>query len=142
MALRLEDKKALVAEVSEVAQFPRQAFARVVQSSGSLGYALMLDMIERRRDLEDKVEQLLFKDVSAKLAELLLQLESEFGVSSSTGKGTLVGLKITHQEMANLIGATRETVSLTLSQFRRKGYIETDGRKVIIADREGLRALA
>jgi len=53
-----------------------------------------------------------------------------------------VALKITHQEMANLIGSTRETVSLTLSQFKRKGLIRTDGRKVIIADREGLKALA
>jgi CRP-like cAMP-binding protein len=53
-----------------------------------------------------------------------------------------VALKITHQEMANLIGSTRETVSLTLAQFKRKGLISTDGRKVILADREGLRALA
>ena len=57
-------------------------------------------------------------------------------------RGTLVALKITHQEMANLIGSTRETVSLTLAQFKRKGLISTDGRKVILADREGLRALA
>ena len=53
-----------------------------------------------------------------------------------------MALKITHQEMANLIGSTRETVSLTLSQFKRSGLIQTEGRKVILADREGLRALA
>ena len=52
------------------------------------------------------------------------------------------GAEITHQEMANLIGSTRETVSLTLSQFKRKGLIQTEGRKVILADPEGLRALA
>ena len=51
-------------------------------------------------------------------------------------------VKVTHQEMANLIGSTRETVSLTLSQFKRSGLIQTDGRKMILADREGLRALA
>ena len=43
--------------------------------------------------------------------------------------------------MANLIGSTRETVSLTLSQFKRKKLIATDGRKIILTDREGLRAL-
>ena len=42
----------------------------------------------------------------------------------------------------DLIGSTRETVSLTLSQFKRKGFIETEGRKVILADREGLRSMA
>jgi CRP-like cAMP-binding protein len=50
-------------------------------------------------------------------------------------------LKITHQELANLIGSTRETVSLTLSQFKRKRLISTEGRKVIISDADALRAL-
>ena len=50
-------------------------------------------------------------------------------------------MKITHQEMANLIGSTRETVSLTLSQFKRKGLIQNEGRRVILSDREGLKAL-
>jgi CRP-like cAMP-binding protein len=53
----------------------------------------------------------------------------------------MVALKITHQELANLIGSTRETVSLTLSQFKRKRLICTEGRKVIISDAESLRAL-
>ena len=54
-----------------------------------------------------------------------------------------MGLKITHQEMANLIGSTRETVSLTLSQFKRKGLIQTGGAQGHpLADPEGLRALA
>ena len=92
----------------------------------------------RRKDLETRVEQLIFKDVGAKLAELLLSLGHEHGIADE--RGMIVGLKITHQEMANLIGSTRETVSLTLSQFKRKGLIQTEGRKVILADPEGLRA--
>jgi CRP/FNR family cyclic AMP-dependent transcriptional regulator len=57
-------------------------------------------------------------------------------------RGTLVAIKITHQEMANLIGSTRETVSLTLSQFKKSGLITMDGRKVIVTDFDGLKALA
>jgi CRP/FNR family cyclic AMP-dependent transcriptional regulator len=79
-----------------------------------------------------------FRDVTSKLAELLVKLERH-GVDDA--RGTMVALKITHQEMANLIGSTRETVSLTLSQFKRKNLITTEGRKVIIADAEALRAL-
>ena len=88
--------------------------------------------------IENKLENPIFKDVNSKLAELLLRLGSEYGIDDS--RGTLVALKITHQEMANLIGSTRETVSLTLSQFKRSGLIRTDGRKVILSDREALRA--
>jgi len=127
-------------ENAMITEFPREEFEKLVQAHGMLGYRLTKSMLQRRREVENKVEQLLFKDVNAKLAELLLRLGSEYGVAS--GRGTLVALKITHQEMANLIGSTRETVSLTLSQFKRKGLIHTDGRKVILADPEGLRALA
>src|SRR5437764_539449 len=126
-------------ENAMVTEFPREEFEKLVQAHGMLGYRLTKSMLQRRREVENKVEQLLFKDVNAKLAELLLRLGNEYGVAS--GRGTLVALKITHQEMANLIGSTRETVSLTLSQFKRKGLIQTDGRKVIISDTEALRAL-
>jgi CRP-like cAMP-binding protein len=104
-----------------------------------LGLRLVRILAGRRRELEKRLENLIFKDVPAKLADLLLRLATEFGVDDS--RGMMVAIKITHQEMANLIGSTRETVSLTLSQFKRRGLIQTDGRRVIVADREGLRAL-
>jgi CRP-like cAMP-binding protein len=115
-------------------------FERLLQTYPLLGYRLAKVFALRRRELESAIESLVFKDVSAKLAQLLLRLGDEYGVEDA--RGTLVALKITHQEMANLIGSTRETVSLTLSQFKRRGLIHTDGRKVILADGEGLRALA
>src|SRR5262245_3917081 len=118
----------------------REEFEHLVERERSVGYRLTKVLAPRRREVEAKIEHLVFKDVNAKLAGLLIRLAGEYGVDDS--RGTLVALKITHQEMANLIGSTRETVSLTLSQFKRRGLIQTDGRKVIIADREGLRALA
>jgi CRP-like cAMP-binding protein len=123
-----------------VSEIERGRFEEIIQREGLIGYRLTKVVAQRRREVENKIEQLIFKDVNAKLAELLLRLASEYGIDDS--RGTLVSLKITHQEMANLIGSTRETVSLTLSQFKRKGLIQTEGRKVILADREGLRALA
>ncbi len=127
-------------EPSMTVEVEQTAFDRLLATSAGLGYQFTRAMISRRRELESKVEQLIFKDVGSKLAELLLKLGSEHGIEVK--KGLVLGVKITHQEMANLIGSTRETVSLTLSQFKRKGLIETEGRKVILADREGLRTLA
>jgi len=132
-----------MAEATEnalVSELDRVEFERLVQKEGLVGYRLTKIVAQRRRDVENKIEQLIFKDVNAKLAELLLKLAHEYGIEDS--RGTLVSLKITHQEMANLIGSTRETVSLTLSQFKKRGLIHIDGRKVILADREGLRALS
>jgi CRP/FNR family transcriptional regulator, cyclic AMP receptor protein len=123
-----------------VTEIQRPEFERLLQTQPMLGYRMTKVLAQRRREVESKIENLVFKDVNSKLAELLLRLATEYGVDDS--RGTLVALKITHQEMANLIGSTRETVSLTLAQFKRKGLIQTEGRKVIISDREGLRALA
>src|SRR3954451_9743306 len=127
-------------DASIAVEVERELVDRMLQTNGIAAYHFARALIARRKDLETRVEQLIFKDVGSKLAELLLNLGQEHGLVHE--HGTAVGLKITHQEMANLIGSTRETVSLTLSQFKRKGLIQTEGRRVILADLEGLRALA
>lgn len=119
---------------------PGEAVQELLDANAAVAAALARASLRRQRDLEVKMERLVFKDVGAKLAELLLQLAAEHGRQHRAG--VALGLRITHQELANLIGSTRETVSLTLSQWRRKGYLATEGRRIILADREGLRALA
>ncbi len=134
--------RAEMAEAMEnalVSEIPRAEFERLLETHPRMGLRLVKTLCERRRELENTVEKLVFHDVNAKLAELLLQLADDYGVDDA--RGTLVAVKITHQEMANLIGSTRETVSLTLSQFKRKKLIATEGRKIILSDREGLKAL-
>ena len=127
-------------ESTTVIEVEHEVLDQVLASSGMAAYWFARALIARRKDLESRVEQLIFKDVGAKLAELLLELGQQHGIEET--RGLVLGLKITHQEMANLIGSTRETVSLTLSQFKKKGLIQSEGRRVILADREGLRALA
>ena len=127
-------------ETTMSVELDRTGLDHLLANHAPVAYAFARALIDRWRGLQAKVEQLVFKDVGSKLAELLLRLGSEHGIEHR--RGLVLGLKITHQEMANLIGSTRETVSLTLSQFKRKGYIQTEGRKVILADREGLRSLS
>ena len=118
----------------------RGDFEALVDREHGIAVRLTRVLAERRREIEAKIEHLVFKDVNAKLASLLLRLAGEYGVVDA--RGTLVALKITHQEMANIIGSTRETVSLTLSQFKRRGLVLSDGRKIIVSSFDGLKALA
>jgi CRP/FNR family cyclic AMP-dependent transcriptional regulator len=136
---RHREEMAEAMENALVTQVPRERFEKLLQVHVGLAYSMTKVMCQRRREVERKMEDLVFKDVNAKLAELLLDLCDNYGVDDD--RGTLVAVKITHQEMANLIGSTRETVSLTLSQFKRSKLIATDGRKVIVTDRDGLQAL-
>lgn len=126
-------------ENAMVTEVQRDDFEQLLREHPSLGFQMTRLLAKRRLDLENKLETLVFRDVTSKLAELLLKLADEYGVEDS--RGTLVALKITHQELANLIGSTRETVSLTLSQFKKSRWICTEGRKVIISDTESLKAL-
>jgi CRP/FNR family cyclic AMP-dependent transcriptional regulator len=120
-------------------QVPQDRVKSLIARNGAFCAALAMMLCNQRRELERKMEDLIFKDVESKLAELLLKLSESYGVQDS--RGTLVSVKVTHQEMANLIGSTRETVSLTLSQFKKKNLITTQGRKVIITDKEALESL-
>ncbi len=86
----------------------------------------------RLKKIQSRVEDLVFRDVPARLAHLLLELSKTDG--DSDGSGIRIRAKLTHQEMANLIGCSRETVSATLGLFREEGLIRMDGRSITIVD--------
>lgn len=90
----------------------------------------------RLKKIENRIENLVFRDVPSRLAGLLLQLARELGVED--GRGILLQVRLTHQELAGLIGSTRETVSATLGEFRRQGLVEIGQRKIVLRDTAGL----
>ncbi|HEY5649070.1 MAG TPA: Crp/Fnr family transcriptional regulator [Nitrospiria bacterium] len=90
----------------------------------------------RLKKIENRVENLVFRDVPSRLAQLLIQLSEEVGVKDA--RGILFRVKITHQDLASLIGSTRETVSATLGEFKKKGLIDIDQRRIILKDSKGL----
>lgn len=93
----------------------------------------------RLKKIESRIEDLVFKDVPARLAHLLIELSKEFGLQEN-GR-TRLNVKISHQELANLIGSTRETVTATLGDFKRRGLIAFDGRRLVILREKELERL-
>jgi CRP-like cAMP-binding protein len=81
---------------------------------------------------------MLFRNVEGRLAEFLLKAADRWGVP--TPKGVLISAPITHLEIAQSIGSTRETVTLTLGALRREGLLDVAGRRLIVKDREALAA--
>jgi len=80
------------------------------------------------------------RTAKARLCTALLHLATEFGVRDS--RGTIVNLRLTHREFADLVGTTRETVSQALSQLRASGLIQSEGKRVVLLDLPALEALA
>lgn len=93
----------------------------------------------RLRRIQSRIEDLVFRDVPARLAHLLLALSKSDGVKNP--QGIRLKAKLTHQEMSNLIGCSRETVSTTLGQFRDDGLVQLDGRTITIVNENGLAQL-
>ncbi len=94
----------------------------------------------RRRQLEMRLVDMVFKGVPQRLAALLVNLAGD--EPQRADQGIPVPFKLTHQEMANLVGSTRETVTTTLHHFREEGFIDLIKRRVIILDMPGLKESA
>ncbi|MDP3092935.1 MAG: Crp/Fnr family transcriptional regulator [Nitrospira sp.] len=93
----------------------------------------------RLKKIQSRVEDLVFREVPARLAHLLSELGKTEGAADK--QGVRLKVKLTHQEMANLIGCSRETVSTTMGQFRDDGLIQMDGRTITILSEKGLSRL-
>jgi CRP/FNR family transcriptional regulator, cyclic AMP receptor protein len=116
--------------------FKKVDLLQLIKKRPAITYRLAKVIGERRKEAEKNMESFLYKGVRERLANLLLKLSNDYGIKDSRGK--MLRIKITHQDLANLIGSSRETVSLTLGDFRREGYIDINERKIIIKDERGL----
>lgn len=120
--------------------FYREDFIALIRNRPDLMLHVMKVLAERLRRAEEEVTDLVFRDVPGRLAALLLRLAEAYGAEN--GRGLRLALRLTHQDMASMIGATRETVTNTLSRLRDAGLIAIDHRQIIIRNPEGLRALS
>ena len=96
-----------------------------------VGMHLMEIMGKRLMNAEARLEGLAFKSIPARLAALLLELQINNFVAGQT-----------HQNLAEMLGTYRETVTQTLSEWRARGVIKIDRKRIEICDREKLRRLA
>ncbi len=91
---------------------------------------------ERLRYVETKLSDFVFRSAPARLAKLLLELGEKTGEVDSSGLRLTV--RLTHQNLANLIGASRETVSAVLSQFQDQGLVSQDQRHIYLLNQSRL----
>ena len=140
LAIVDEGPRQTLAEVLEDAliyAINRKDFIDFTENKPDLAFKLTKLIGLRRRDVESKIEALVFRDVPSRLAALLLQLAANHGKPDQ--KGMRLNLKLTHQELGNLIGSTRETTTTWLNEFRKKGLIAFDRRQIIVLDLKELK---
>ena len=97
---------------------------------------LLQALAQRLRRTNEAMADLVFTDVPGRVAKALLDLAEKFGVSEPDG--TRVRHDLTQEELAQLVGASRETVNKALSEFASRGWLRLEGRTVLLLDSERL----
>ncbi len=124
---------------SRMLEIPKSAFLSAVRSTRPL-YEVTKRIGLRLIRWQSRVEDLVFYDARTRLARLLLRLAEEFG--RKMNHDLAVGLPLTEQEIATLIGTTRQTVSTILGEMLRTGVVVRRARELVVADPRALRELA
>jgi CRP/FNR family cyclic AMP-dependent transcriptional regulator len=97
---------------------------------------LLASLAQRLRRTNEAVGDLVFSDVPGRVAKALIDLGERFG--KKTEEGLFVHHDLTQEELAQLVGASRETVNKALADFAGRNWLKLDGRAVLITDFERL----
>ncbi len=117
-------------EASDALIIRRDQFVEIVEKSPKIALNMASVLSRRLRATDELIRSLAFFDVYGKVARVLLTLVEERG--RSTGEGTVIDLRLTHQELAELAGMSRETMTRTLSAFQRAGVLRIEGGMITI----------
>ena len=115
---------------ARVAVVRKTVLNEVIKRRPKFALKLFSSFSERLRQSEEAIESLLYREVSARLATLLSHLGDRFGEPHSSG--TVIRVRLTHQDLANMIFSTREAVSKEMSEFQRAGLIEIRDRRIVV----------
>ncbi len=118
---------------ARVAVVRKSVLSEVIKRRPQFAVKLLFSFSERIRQSDEVIESLLDREVSARLATLLLNLSDRFG--ETNGSGTVLNVRLTHQDLANMIVSTREAVSKVMSEFQRQGLIQVRNRRISVTPR-------
>ncbi|MBV8890300.1 MAG: Crp/Fnr family transcriptional regulator [Alphaproteobacteria bacterium] len=131
---RTADATAITA--CELLVVERRFFLPVLRSDPDLCITLMTMLCGRLRRTSEQVEDMLFRDVEARLAKILLRLAREHGESAP---GMLrIDVKLSQRELGDIAGATRESINKHLQAWQRSGIISLDKGSIVIRDADAL----
>tara|TARA_B100000809_G_scaffold196615_1_gene196127 strand:+ start:185 stop:907 length:723 start_codon:yes stop_codon:yes gene_type:complete len=106
-----------------------------------IGYRITKFSWRRIARLQQRLAEIMTKSVRVRLATMLVNLSTDYGADLPEG-GRSVGLTITHDDLARLVGSSREMVSKVMSSFRDEGFIRSSRKQINITDLPGLQQMA
>ena len=121
---------AVALERVECYTLQRSDFHKAIMKNPKIAILVLEAMSKRLRNTNNMVEDLIFLDVYGRVAKKLLELADTHGVK--TEEGVIIDVRLTQQELASMVGASRESVNKVLGYFTDKKFISTDKHRITI----------
>jgi CRP/FNR family cyclic AMP-dependent transcriptional regulator len=122
---------AIASERVECYTLQRTDFHRAIMKNPKIAIQAMEVLSKRLRNTDNMVEDLIFLDVYGRVAKKLLELGEAHG--SKTEDGSIrIEMRLTQQELASMVGASRESVNKVLGYFTDKNFISTDKHRITL----------
>jgi CRP/FNR family cyclic AMP-dependent transcriptional regulator len=123
-------------EEAEILAIPRDEMLAIMEQRPDIAMHVTKLVGLRRRRIENRLRNILFHSNRERVVALLLELIETHGEQEADG--WQIRLELSHQDLANLIGATRETVTLTLLRMKQEKLIKSHRRRIKVIDRDRL----
>ncbi|MDA8109335.1 MAG: Crp/Fnr family transcriptional regulator [Betaproteobacteria bacterium] len=127
-------------DASEVIAAPQDKFREFLLSHPRSALLCMEVLASRMRILGEIFVNLVSDDVNTRLAKLILRLGARYG--RRIGKDIVLNIPLTHQEIADMVGTTRQTVTSSLNALKRQGVLSIDNHLIRIESQEVLNELS
>lgn len=129
-------------EPCELLVIERTQFLELLEAAPQISIKLLVVLARRLRRLSQRSEDAAFLDVPSRLARSLLDLASRFGEQHERSSDIHIGLRLSQQELGDLVGATRESINKHLNEWVRQGYVRMQSGRMVISDLDSVRRLA
>lgn len=130
------DSYAETLEEARIYQISREAFQNFIRENPEFGLRLIQIIGGRLKQAQARIEDLVFRQVPSRVARLLVTLAESHG--KVTPNGIRVEFPLTHQEIADLVGSSRVTVTQILNRFRTSNWIDIESKRVTIHNLDAL----
>ena len=137
----LTDAYAEAIEDAVICSFTPEELRRLIERFPDIGLNIIRHLSDRLAVSEREREVMAFRSVEQRLASRLLELAERFGQPGDAG-GTAINARLTQQELADMIGTSRETLATTISSLRERGVIQMESQRVVVLDMARLRQLS
>ena len=129
---------AIAIEDMQVCFIPKQEILQFFNENNQFSLNMMKSVCGDLKDADDNMVNLAQKTVKQRLAEILLKLETDFGINDD---GSLK-IQLSREEIAGMIGTATESCIRLLSEFNKLGIIELSGKKIILKDKIQLKRIS